>query len=660
MTWPRRLTVLVTVLVSVLTAAALLGAVSLFTAEPSVRNALLLVAGFAVGIPPLVAGLLVTRRFPESALGPLLTVPGLVVALVVLGALYSVVVDATPPGADYITAASQGAWVLVYVVVAVPLLFFPDGRLTTRFARWLLVLILVDAALFMVDAATAPGPFLPPDQSSPHVFGTLPEALAAVLTAISLPGLPVLLVSVLVYLVRGYRASDRGRRRQFRWLSLVAALLPLTLLATWVSYLVAGNADVVLVVGLASIYLALPTLIAVAVLRPELFDVDRVIAATATHAAFTACLLVVYTGADLLAGELLARRAPTVAVGVTALFAVLLAPARGWAQRQIDRWLYPARKAAFVAIDELQRDTVTAWARPEQLQGRLREALRDPDLLVGYRTPIAGELVDADGSALDASAPGQHAEIFLGSELIGVLIVGAPVSPELLRDVAARAAPLVELVRLRVDLVRALREADESRSRLLRAGYEERVRLERDLHDGAQQRLVSLGMALRLAQRRLSRGVDVSGVLDAAVAELGTAVSELRQLAHGIRPSCLDDGLVPALSSLVTSTPIPITLQVTTAELDPDLETTAYYVAAEAIANAVKHAGAQGISLNVEASNGELHVRISDDGSGRAALREGSGLAGLADRVGAHGGRLDIDSRPGVGTVIEAVLPCAS
>lgn len=120
MTWPRRLTVLV----SVLTAAALLGAISLFTAEPSARDALLLVAGLAVGIPPLIAGLLVTRRFPESAIGALLVVPGLVVALGILGALYSVVVDSTPPGADYLTAASQGDWVLVYVVVAVPLLFF--------------------------------------------------------------------------------------------------------------------------------------------------------------------------------------------------------------------------------------------------------------------------------------------------------------------------------------------------------------------------------------------------------------------------------------------------------------------------------------------------------------------------------------------------------
>jgi signal transduction histidine kinase len=152
----------------------------------------------------------------------------------------------------------------------------------------------------------------------------------------------------------------------------------------------------------------------------------------------------------------------------------------------------------------------------------------------------------------------------------------------------------------------------------------------------------------------------VSGVLDAAVTEIGTAVGELRQLAHGIRPSCLDEGLVPALSSLVTTTPIPVTLRVTTSQLDPSLETTAYYVAAEAITNAVKHADAEHITLQVDTSGGELHVKITDDGIGQAAPREGSGLAGLADRVGAHGGRLAIHSPRGLGTVIEAVLPCAS
>jgi signal transduction histidine kinase len=655
-TWPRRLTVVV----AVLTAAMVLGTASLFCAAPSPRTALILAVAVILGAAPALAGLSVARKYPDSALGPLLVVPGLVAALGIFGGLAPSVVHTKLPGADYVTAALQGGWVLVYVVVAIPLLFFPDGHLATRSARWLLALILSDATVFMVVAATAPGPFLPPNELSPHVLGTMPASVSAVLTAVSLPGLPITLVALTVHLVRRYRASDRSRRRQFRWLSLGAALLPLTLLGTWSSYAISGNADVVLAVGLTTIYLALPIVIAVAVVRPDLFDVDRVIATTATHAAFTAALLVVFTGANVLAGLVLVRSAPTVAVAAAALFAVILAPARGRVQHRIDQWLYPARKAAYTAIDELHRETVAGRARPEQLQSRLRQALHDQDLVVGYRTPIDEELVDADGTHLGRELIGRRVEISLGTERIGVLSVRAPISAELLRDIAARAAPIVELARLRVDLRRALQEADESRSRLLRVGYEERVRLERDLHDGAQQRLVSLGMALRLAQRRLSRGVDVSGVLDAAVTELGTAVSELRQLAHGIRPSCLDDGLVPALSSLVTSTPIPITLQVTASGLDPDLETTAYYVAAEAITNAVKHADAQHITLNVNASGGELHVRITDDGTGRAAAHDGSGLAGLADRVGAHGGRLAIDSRRGIGTVIEAVLPCAS
>jgi signal transduction histidine kinase len=126
----------------------------------------------------------------------------------------------------------------------------------------------------------------------------------------------------------------------------------------------------------------------------------------------------------------------------------------------------------------------------------------------------------------------------------------------------------------------ALREVEASRSRMLRAGYDERQRLERDLHDGAQLRLVSLEMALRLAQRRLANGgVDVDGLLDQAVAELGTAVSELRQLANGIRPSCLDDGLAPALSVLIDTVPIPVDMRVSETKVDDDLQTTAYYVA---------------------------------------------------------------------------------
>src|SRR4029077_16116462 len=158
------------------------------------------------------------------------------------------------------------------------------------------------------------------------------------------------------------------------------------------------------------------------------------------------------------------------------------------------------------------------------------------------------------------------------------------------------------------------------------------------------------------ARPRRGRGVDVPAALDEAVAELGTAVSELRQLAHGIRPSCLDDGLVPALSQLVSTTHLPIVLRVAATDLDQDVETTAYYVAAEAITNAVKHAEATTITLDVDVVDGHLRVCITDDGNGRASARPGSGLAGLVDRVGAHGGQLSINSQQGAGTIIEALL----
>ena len=154
---------------------------------------------------------------------------------------------------------------------------------------------------------------------------------------------------------------------------------------------------------------------------------------------------------------------------------------------------------------------------------------------------------------------------------------------------------------------------------------------------------------------------DVSAVFDEAVAELGTAVSELRQLAHGIRPSCLDDGLVPALSQLVSTTHLPIVLHVTATDLDEDVETTAYYVAAEAITNAVKHADAATITLDVDVVDGQLHVRVVDDGNGRASCPSGIG-ARRPRRPGRRARRAAVDREParGAGTIIEAVLPCAS
>ena len=166
---------------------------------------------------------------------------------------------------------------------------------------------------------------------------------------------------------------------------------------------------------------------------------------------------------------------------------------------------------------------------------------------------------------------------------------------------------------------------------------------------------------MRLAQRHLDDGtVDVDQVLDGAVAEIGTAVVELRQIAHGLRPSSPDDGLAAALENLSRNTPVPVGLDLQADDLPDDVSTTAYFVASEAVANAVKHAGAGSIAMSVRRCDGAVRVSVRDDGCGGAVARPGSGLAGLRDRVSALGGTLGIRSDPGLGTEVEAVLPCES
>jgi signal transduction histidine kinase len=345
------------------------------------------------------------------------------------------------------------------------------------------------------------------------------------------------------------------------------------------------------------------------------------------------------------------------AAAATAACAIVLAPLRRRLQRGVDRRLYPQRRATLAAIEDLRTRTHLGTAQPEQLEARLRAALRDDTLRVGYRVPGDDRLVDASGEPLEVS--GRYVvAVRVGDHEIGALVRGSVGSRELLRELAIAAALLVEVVRLRIRAGRALREVEESRARLLAAGYEERRRLERDLHDGAQQRLVSLGMGLRLAQRHLGDGsVDVDGLLDGAVAELGTTVAELRQIAAGLRPSSLDDGLAAALRHLASTLPVPVSLDVCPDILPDHVATTAYYVVSEAVTNAVKHAEPATIELDVAAAAGRLRVRIRDNGRGGATLRPGGGLAGLSDRVAAAGGALRIDSGTGRGTLVEAMLP---
>jgi signal transduction histidine kinase len=190
------------------------------------------------------------------------------------------------------------------------------------------------------------------------------------------------------------------------------------------------------------------------------------------------------------------------------------------------------------------------------------------------------------------------------------------------------------------------------------AGYEERRRLERDLHDGTQQRLVSIGLALRHVQGRLPTSSREADELDASVAELGDAIGELRELARGVRPAGLDDGLGSALRELGSRSPLRVRIKATSERFDDRLETAAYFVASEALTNAAKHANASVVTVSAARRNGKLVVSIRDDGVGGAVTSEGSGLDGMSDRVAALGGSITLASPPGQGTIVTAELPC--
>jgi PAS domain S-box-containing protein len=221
---------------------------------------------------------------------------------------------------------------------------------------------------------------------------------------------------------------------------------------------------------------------------------------------------------------------------------------------------------------------------------------------------------------------------------------------------------VTERQRYEESLRETIAEVRASRARIVEAADAERRRVERDLHDGAQQRLLSLSMAIRLAQAHAGSGAlaELEHILDAAATELKEALAELRDLARGIHPTLLSgQGLRPALESLAMRSPLPATLTACPGGRFPEAaEVAVFYVAAEALTNAAKHARATRAAVTVEHRGGRLTVEVADDGRGGARIDAGSGLRGLSDRVAALGGRIEVASAPGEGTRVSAEVPC--
>jgi signal transduction histidine kinase len=301
------------------------------------------------------------------------------------------------------------------------------------------------------------------------------------------------------------------------------------------------------------------------------------------------------------------------------------------------------------------------------LRGALARALDDPSLEVAYWLPERERYVDVEGQAVELPAESEERTVtFVERERRRIAaLVHDPALREdhgLLDSVCAAAALTLENERLQADLKARLEELRASRARIVEAADAERQRIERNLHDGTQQRLVSIAMTLGLAESKLAGDRETVGpIFDEAKEALSAALEELRELSRGIHPVILRErGLKPALRQLAYRAGVPVELDVLVDDRLPEqTEATAYYVVSESLANVAKYAHATAVRVKVGQTDGRAVVEIADDGVGGADGARGSGLRGLRDRVEALGGQFSLASPPGRGTIVRAEIPCA-
>jgi signal transduction histidine kinase len=647
-----------------LAAGALAAGIALQTADPDpARRGLGLAVVVALTAPMAAAGVLIARGHPRNAVGPIVAALGLVLALdFALDAWAGAALRGDVAGLGWAALLYQEDWILVFGVLALLLLLFPDGR--PPGPRWRPAVALAIAAplIALLLAAFRDAPLDAPYEA---VARPLPEVVGEgpVFGAVLLLGLALVLAAA-ACIVR-FRRSRGVERTQMKWLAAAAATLPLAIVVGTVDGVLTDEPGPATAIAFFTAILALTAAVAVAMLRHGLYDVDRVISRTIAWIALTVVLAAGAVVLALLVAEPLGGGSTAGAAVAAVAAALAFDPLRRRLQRVVDRRFDRDRTRAIERVEAFADRVHDGAAAPEGIEGVLREALGDPGLRMLVWLPGPGAYTGLDGAPAVPPEPGPEAAVTAvgrGDAPLALVVhdpaLGA--RPGLLADVLRAAALPVEAARLRGELHGRLEEVEESRARIVRAGYEERRRLERDLHDGAQQRLLALGMKLRRVQRRVADDPEAARALDDVVDGVAEAVRDLREIARGLRPGMLDDGLAPALADLARRTPLVVDVDAPAGRVAPEIETAAYYVVSEALANAVKHASASRVTVSARRDDGYLVVRVEDDGRGGAAPDAAGGLAGLADRVAAHGGRMALQSAPGAGTRIEVVLPCGS
>lgn len=606
------------------------------------------------------AGALILSRHPRHAIGWLLVAQGLLDALggdLAQGWGFRAAERGWAFGSPAEFVAT-GSWLLTAPLAVAVLLLYPNGHLVSR--RWSLVLWLSIIGVLVAE----PGWVFNPGAGSEYVGGVNPYAVDWLPTEVMfVAGFAIVAVSLLaaaVAVMVRYRNSTEVQQLQLKWFALASGVLAVGLTLGGALWFVTPMSHVLP----ALVVTIWPVVICAAILRYRLYDVDLAISRTFSYATLTVLLAAVYAGGVVVLGAVLGRDSAWVTAGATLLAAALFGPLRRRVQEAVDRRFRPTRHDALAVVagfvDDLRHDR----AEPEQVLDAIRAAMRDPVLDVLFVLQRDGTRFDAHGRPVTDVDPEAECVPVLRGGITLAEVVWAPRSDAgraLLASVVDAASIAIEMVRLRVELRQRLDEVDESRTRIAAVADEERRRLARDLHDGAQQRLVSIGLALRHAQHELGTEPESARrTLDGAVVEIGVAIDELRALAHGLRPTLLEAGLFPALRDLASRSPVPVAVNATRERYPTDVETAAYFVACEGLTNAVKHSRAASVRLDVARHDSTLIVSVTDDGAGGATIQRGSGLAGLSDRVAALGGRLIIDSGTGAGTTISAELPCVS
>ena len=649
-----------------------------------------------------ILGVLVATRRPHNPTGWLILFVALVSALQGVEDQYTRFALLTHPGAPGavwtewlgsfsaipIFPAGAVAWLLVVI---------PDGRLPSRRWKALLIVGAVDTAVLVVTNALAPGPLNVssnganyPDLDNPLGLGAFQvvSSNGVASAVIWFLGLAVLLLASAAPLLRMRRASG-DERQQMKW---IAYAVLLTAAGVLVFVFLAGSVlptwtfDIPIALGFG---LAFPASIAMAIFRYRLYDVDVVISRTLVYGSLAVFITAVYVGIAVGIGALVGGGGkPNLGLSIlaTAIVAVGFQPVRERVQRVANRLVYGKRATPYEVLSQFSERVAESYAA-EDVMPRMARVLAEgtgaqrADVWLRssqtwHQAAVwpedaapAAPVVAVNGTLPPVDHAGRLVEVRHQGDLLGALAVTkrsgetlTPVEESLLTDLAGQAGLVLRNVGLTADLQARLVELRASRQRLVTAQDQERRRLERNLHDGAQQHLVALKVKLGLAEMLASRDPQMArATITQLKGDADEALETLRDLARGIYPPLLaDKGLGVALESQARKATLPVTVDAANiGRYSQDVEAAVYFSVLEAVQNVQKYASATQAIVQLREENGVLNFEVSDDGQGfdLATTPRGSGLTNMADRVDALDGHVNLASAPGRGTRLRGSLP---